>query len=104
MPLLCMSNELEQVVYSSKLQAISKIRNLLFHCYISSQFSGHCWRSKNEIVSQLLLWDPKHDRCSRGRPATTFIDQLDEDTSLFRLELPAVMADRGEWDKLIKSV
>ena len=30
------------------------------------QFSGHCWRSKNETVSQLLLLDPKHDRRSRG--------------------------------------
>ena len=30
------------------------------------QFSGHCWRSKNETVSQLLLSDPKHDRRSRG--------------------------------------
>ena len=22
------------------------------------QFSSHCWRRKNEIVSQLLLWEP----------------------------------------------
>ena len=30
------------------------------------QFSGHCWRSKNETVSQLLLSYPKHDRRLRG--------------------------------------
>ena len=29
------------------------------------QFSGHCWRSENETVSQLLLWDPKHARSWR---------------------------------------
>ena len=68
------------------------------------QFSGHCSRSKDDIVSQLFLWDPQHGRHSRGRPTTTFVDQREEDTGLFRQELPAVMAGRGEWDKLIKSL
>ena len=55
------------------------------------------------IVSQLSLWDPKDGR--RGRPATTFVDQMEEDTGISRQELPALMAGRGEWDKLrIKSV
>ena len=39
------------------------------------QFSGHCWRGKNEIVSQMLHWDPTHGKQSRGCPAITFIDQ-----------------------------
>ena len=56
------------------------------------------------VVSQLLLWDPMHSRCSRGHPATAFVDQLEEDTGLFRQDLPAIMADKGEWDKLIKLV
>ena len=34
----------------------------------SLRFSGHCWRSKNEVVSDLLLWLPIHVRRSRGRP------------------------------------
>ena len=42
------------------------------------QFSGLCWRSKNETVfSQLLLWATRNDRFSRGGPATTFINQLE---------------------------
>ena len=45
------------------------------------QLSGHCWRSKNKTVSQLLLWYLKHCRRSRGRPATTFIDQLESQRS-----------------------
>ena len=26
----------------------------------SLRFGGHCWRSKNEDVSDLVLWGPKH--------------------------------------------
>ena len=37
------------------------------------KFIAHCWRSKNETVSQLLLWDPKPGSPSRERPATIFI-------------------------------
>ena len=34
-----------------------------------SKFSGHCWRSKHEVISKLLLWEPLHGKRSRGRPA-----------------------------------
>ena len=54
-------------------------------------------------VSQLLLWDPKHGRRSRVRPATTVIDQLESGTGLSRQDLAPVMANRREWDRLIKS-
>ena len=56
------------------------------------------------VICKENLWDPKHGRRSRGRPATTFVDQLEEDTGFARQELPAVMAERVEGDKLIKSV
>ena len=26
------------------------------------RFSGHCWRSKNEAVNDLVLWEPKHGK------------------------------------------
>ena len=52
-------------------------------------FAGHCWRSKDELASDLLLWNPKHGKRSRGRPRKSYIDQLKEDTMLkknFRLQ------------------
>ena len=67
------------------------------------KFIVHCWRSKNETVSQLLLWDPKRGSRSRERPATIFIDQLESDTGLSRQDLASVMANRREWDRIIKS-
>ena len=61
------------------------------------RFSGHCWRSKNEVVSDVLLWLPIHGRRYRGRSAKTFVDQLMEDTSCNYEELPNSMMNREEW-------
>ena len=49
-------------------------------------------------------WEPKHGKRSGGRQATTFIDQLESDTGLSRQDLASVMANRREWDRLIKPV
>ena len=51
-----------------------------------------------------LFWNPKHGRRSRGRPATTFTDQLESDRGLSRQDLASVVANRGKWDRFIKSV
>ena len=31
------------------------------------KFCGHCWRSKDEVVSQMLMWEPNHGK----RPGTS---------------------------------
>ena len=71
------------------------------------QFSGHCWRSKNETVFQLLLWEPKHGRHSKAAPSNNqqhLLTNLESDTSLSRQDLASVMANRPEWARFIKSV
>ena len=40
------------------------------------RFSGHCWRSKNEVVCYLVLWESKHSKRSIGGQARTFVDLL----------------------------
>ena len=37
------------------------------------RFSGHCWKSKNEVVSDLVLWEPKHGIRNVGGQAHTLI-------------------------------
>ena len=32
---------------------------------------GHCWRSRDELISDVLLWTPTYDRAKAGRPART---------------------------------
>ena len=41
---------------------------------------GHCWRSSDELVSDVLLWTPSHGRAKAWRPAQTYIQQLCADT------------------------
>ena len=41
---------------------------------------GHCWRSRDELISDVLQWTPSHGRAKAGRPARTYIQQLCEDT------------------------
>ena len=36
------------------------------------RFAGHCWRSKEEVASDVLLWQPSHGRQSAGRPRKTY--------------------------------
>ena len=42
--------------------------------------AGHCWRSRDELISETLLWTPTYGRTKAGRPARTYIQQLCEDT------------------------
>ena len=63
-------------------------------------FAGHCWRSKEELVSDLILWEPRHGKARRGRPRKTYINQLLEDTQLQRDNIEAAMEDQEEWQSI----
>ena len=58
---------------------------------------GHCWRSKDELISDVLLWTPTYGRAKAGRPAWTYIQQLCEDTGCNPEDLPEAMNDREKW-------
>ena len=36
-----------------------------------TRHAGHCWRSRDELLSDVLLWTPTHGRAKAGRPAGT---------------------------------
>ena len=42
--------------------------------------AGHCWRSRDEFISDVLISTPSHGHAKAGRPARTCIQQLREDT------------------------
>ena len=62
-----------------------------------TRHAGHCWRSRDELISDVLLWTPTHGRAKAGRPARTYIQQLCEDTGCCPEDLPRAMNDREEW-------
>ena len=45
-----------------------------------TRHAGHCWRSRDELISDVLLWTPTYGRAKAGRTARTYIQQLCEDT------------------------
>ena len=52
--------------------------------------AGHCWRSRDELISDVLLWTPTYGRAKAGWPAQTYIQQLCEDTGCGPEDLPEV--------------
>ena len=62
-----------------------------------TRHAGHCWRSRDELISDVLLWTPSHGRAKAGRPTRTYIQQLCEDTGCIPEDLPEAMNDRDRW-------
>ena len=61
-----------------------------------TRHSGHCWRSSDELISDVFLWAPTHGHTRPGRPKT-YIEQLCEDSGCHTEYLPRAMSDREEW-------
>ena len=36
-----------------------------------TRHTGYCWRSRDELIRDVLLWTPSHGRAKAGRPART---------------------------------
>ena len=69
-----------------------------------TRHAGHCWRSRDELIRDVLLWIPTHGRAKAGRPARTYIQQLCEDTGCCPEDLPRAMNDREEWRERVKDI
>ena len=65
---------------------------------------SHCWRSRDELISDVLLWTPTHRRAKAGRPARTYIQQLCEDTGCCPEDLPEAMNDREKWRERVRDI
>ena len=65
---------------------------------------GHCWRSRDELLSDVLLWTPTYGRAKAGQPARTYIQQLCEDTGCGPEDLPEVMNDREKWRERVRDI
>ena len=69
-----------------------------------ARHAGHCWRSKDELVSDVLLWTPTYGQAKAGRPSRTYIQQLCEDTGCNPEDLPVAMNDREKWREMVKDI
>ena len=64
----------------------------------------YSWWSKDELISDVLLWTPTYGRAKSGRPARTYMQQLCEDTGCSPEDLPEVMNDREKWRERVRDI
>ena len=69
-----------------------------------TRHAGHCWRSRDELTSDVLLWTPTYGRAKAGRLAWTYIQHLCEDTGCSSEDLPEAMNDREKWRERIRDI
>ena len=69
-----------------------------------TRHARHCWRSREELISDVLLWTPSHSRAKAGWPARTYIQQLSEETGYSPEDLPEAMNDREEWQERVRNI
>ena len=69
-----------------------------------TRYAGHSWRSRDELISDVLRWTPTYGRAKAGRPARTYIQQLCEDTGCGLKDLPKAMNDREKWRERVRDI
>ena len=69
-----------------------------------TRIAGHCWRSKDELISDVLQWTPTYGWAKSGGPARTYIQQLCEDTGCGPEYLPEAMNDREKWRERVRDI
>ena len=86
--------------------------NTYLHVYIyldiytfrRTRHAGHCWRSKDELISDVLLWTLAYGQAKAGWPAWTYLQQLCEDTGCSPEDLPEAMNDREKWRERVRDI
>ena len=69
-----------------------------------TRHAGHCWRSRNELISNVLLWNPTYGRAKAGRPARTHIQQLCEDMGCSPADVPEAMNGKEKWRERVRDI
>ena len=69
-----------------------------------TRHAGHCWRSRVELLSDVLQWTSSQGRAKAGRSAGTYIQQLCPDSRCCPNDLPKAMDDRKEWRERLRNI
>ena len=56
-----------------------------------TRHAGHCWRSKDKLICNVLLWTPSHGHANVDSPTKTYLQQLCMDTGCHLKDLPVVI-------------
>ena len=69
-----------------------------------TRHAGHCWRSRDELIRDVLLWTPTYGRAKAEWPARAYIQQRCEDTGCSPADLPRAMNDREKWRERVRDI
>ena len=69
-----------------------------------TRHAGHCWRNRDKLIRDVLLWTPTYGRAKAGRPARTYILQLCEDMGCCPEDPPEAMNDREKWRERVRDI
>ena len=69
-----------------------------------SRHAGHCWRSKGELISDVLRWTTPHGRARVGWPARPYQQRLCPDTGCNMEDLSKAMDGRDEWWERVRKI
>ena len=69
-----------------------------------TRHAGHCWNSRDELISDVHQWTPSHGRAKSGRPVRTYIVQDFEDTGCSHKDNPEAMNDREGWREKFRDI
>ena len=65
-----------------------------------TKHAGDCWRSRDELISDILLWTPSHG--AKVGPSRTYIQQLCADILCCREDQPGAIDDREGWRERVR--
>ena len=69
-----------------------------------TRHAGHCWRSRDELINDVLRWTPTYGWAKAGQPPRTYIQQLCEDMGCSLEDLPGAMNDREKWRERVRDI
>ena len=69
-----------------------------------TRHAGHGWRSRDNLIRDVLLLTPSHARAKAGRPARTYIQQLCIDTGCSPEDLSEAMDNKDGWWERVSDI
>ena len=69
-----------------------------------TRHAGHCWRSKDDLISDIRLFTPSHGRANEGRPTRTYIQLICAPTGCSLEDQPGEKDDRDEWRERVREI
>ena len=66
-----------------------------------TRHAGDCWRSKDELISNILSWTSSHGRAKVEQPAKTYIQQLSGNTGCSLVNISGAMDEEMGGERVL---